>query len=213
DAHALEPLGRCARERGAEVDEAARLRVRLEAAVLILVERATRHDVPDGFLRVAGDDGLRARRHLVLDDVALELDDLSAGGSRVVDHAHRLPDIAFVVDPDLGDDERRVGRTHLAAGDNDLVHACLHQSASPSRSPCSIKPSDRFAAIHLRTAVKSFRTSAIRAEITWFAVAALCPSQGMKSLSPWTRYSAMRLGRTSITAIPCDCAIFLTRSL
>jgi hypothetical protein len=76
--------------------------------------------------------------------VALELDDLGAGGSGVVDHAHRLPDIAFVVDPDLGDDERRVGRTHSAAGNSDLVHACLHQSASPSGSPRSIKPSDRF---------------------------------------------------------------------
>src|SRR5262249_60986979 len=78
DAHALEPLGRCARERGAEVDEAARLRVRLEAAVLILVERATRHDVPDGFLRVAGDDGLRARRHLLPDDLAPRLHHLRA---------------------------------------------------------------------------------------------------------------------------------------
>ena len=82
--------GRPGEGRG-DVDEPLRLGVLLQIDLLVGGERALRHDVPDRHVGVGWDDGLGVLGHLVLDEMGLVLDDLTARRGRRVDH--RLGDL------------------------------------------------------------------------------------------------------------------------
>src|SRR5262249_22661593 len=105
--------------------------VLLHLALFVLGESAALHDLPDALLGVARHDVVGD--HLVVDDVRLELDALAACRGRVVDHLERLGEAALVVDPDLGDDERRCVRSDPTSVQLEGAHAF---SGSKNRSRC-----------------------------------------------------------------------------
>ena len=62
------------------------------------------------------------RDHLLVGDVALELDDLGAGIGGRIDQLQRLLDLAFVIDADLGNHQRRMIGTDLTTGNAERIH-------------------------------------------------------------------------------------------
>ena len=109
----LQPIGRRARERRADEDHALRFDVFLQLALVGFGQRAALHDFVDRNVGIAGHDLPGGAAHLVFDNMRLMLDDLDAGAGGGIDHLFGDVEAAFVIDADLGNDERRMGRADL----------------------------------------------------------------------------------------------------
>ena len=105
DAKSLQSVGGSAGKRRTQIHYPLPTAILQKLPVLLLIQRAARHDFPDRFRGIAGNDIIG--NHFIVNDMTLKFDAFAANGDRIVNHLHRLVKISLMIDADFGNDKDR----------------------------------------------------------------------------------------------------------
>src|SRR5690606_23219352 len=104
--HFHEPVSSGSRKWCTYEDHSFGFYVLLKRNFFVLIQGAAFHDLVDAFVGIAGFDFFSFRRHLILDNMGLVLDDFHASAGGGIHHLKRCLKAAIVIDANLGNHKR-----------------------------------------------------------------------------------------------------------